>query len=203
MPGGDCRVVNLPQFAAGDKTALCRANSLSVHEGTDVLVSKGMAARGVDVLAAADGTVLWVFDGKYDRCPDAKHPDCRNPAAPKPGSREGTTVCTPLGPFCKDGAGQCYWCFAGGNVVVLRHRLPGVFATRYDHFKTGSIKVRPGQAVKKGAVLGQVGSAGHSSGPHLHFEVWGSTYYDPVDPWVGRCSPPGRKGLWADQPFVR
>gem|GEM_PF-7091088 len=94
----------------------------------------------------------------------------------------------------------------GGNVVVIRHfGIPGVFATRYDHFRTGSITVKPGQRVSRGQVLGKVGSAGRSSGPHLHFEVWGSTWYEPVDPWSGVCSPRRGASLWQrpEAPWIR
>ncbi|MBI5596222.1 MAG: M23 family metallopeptidase [Elusimicrobia bacterium] len=157
--------------------------------------------HGVDVYAAEDGVVSWSFDGKFDRCPAPAEPDCREPSGPlAPGRRDGTTVCTPLGPFCRDGRGECFWCFAGGNVVVVLHERPDVFATRYDHFKKGSILVKPGEKVKKGQKLGEVGSAGRSTAPHLHFEVWGKTFYDPVDPWLGPCSPARGRSLWNRQP---
>jgi murein DD-endopeptidase MepM/ murein hydrolase activator NlpD len=110
-------------------------------------------------------------------------------------------VCTELGPYCQDGRGECYWCFAGGNVVVIRHRnTSGVFATRYDHFRKDSIVVKPGDMVKAGDKLGLVGSAGNSTRPHLHFEVWGKTYYDPVEPFAGECGPNRDTPLWARDP---
>jgi len=162
---------------------------------------------GTDVYAAADGEVLWVFDGKHDRCPDPSSADCRPPKVFVPGSREGNTVCTEMGPYCRDGGrGRCFWCFAGGNVVVIRHEnVPGVFATRYDHLRRGSIAVAAGDRVRAGQVIAKVGSAGNSSGPHLHFEVWGRTYYDPVDPWAGKCGPNTGSPLWKypDQPWFR
>jgi murein DD-endopeptidase MepM/ murein hydrolase activator NlpD len=49
-------------------------------------------------------------------------------------------------------------------------------------------------------VLAEVGSAGNSSGPHLHFEVWGRTYYDPVEPWAGTCGPNTGPSLWKNHP---
>jgi murein DD-endopeptidase MepM/ murein hydrolase activator NlpD len=200
--GRDCNVTNFPDPKKTGTTALCQKNFIVGHEGTDIAISQEDMDRGMEVFAADDGVVLWVFDGKYDRCPDPAQPDCAEPPAMKPGGHDGTTVCTPLGPFCREGpsSGQCFWCFAGGNVVVIRHPHGEVFATRYDHFKKGSITVKPGHKVKKGDVIGLVGSAGHSTAPHLHFEVWGKTFYDPVDPWAGKCSPKGHKSLWDEQP---
>ncbi len=56
-----------------------------------------------------------------------------------------------------------------GNQVVLRLR-GGQFAT-YGHLQTGSVRVRRGQRVRRGDVLGRVGNTGQSGGPHLHFQL--------------------------------
>jgi len=55
-----------------------------------------------------------------------------------------------------------------GNWVEVKH--PDGTSTRYAHMSQfGNIKV--GQHVGAGSVIGAVGSTGHSTGPHLHFEV--------------------------------
>ena len=54
-----------------------------------------------------------------------------------------------------------------GYLVVVTHRS-GV-RTMYAHLSR--ISARPGQRVVLGSRLGRVGSTGHSTGPHLHFEV--------------------------------
>lgn len=41
----------------------------------------------------------------------------------------------------------------------------------YAHFKPGSVRVRKGEYVRRGQVLGLVGTSGNSSEPHLHFHV--------------------------------
>jgi murein DD-endopeptidase MepM/ murein hydrolase activator NlpD len=54
-----------------------------------------------------------------------------------------------------------------GNMILLNHG--NNFVTRYAHLS--AFNVEAGQSVKKGDLIGRVGSTGHSTGPHLHFEV--------------------------------
>ncbi len=54
-----------------------------------------------------------------------------------------------------------------GNCVVINHGYG--YKTLYGHMSR--IKVRPGQKVKRGEVIGLVGSTGTSTSPHLHYEV--------------------------------
>lgn len=59
--------------------------------------------------------------------------------------------------------------FPGGNTITMA--MPdGTFAF-YAHIKPGSIRVKEGDRVTRGQVLGLVGNAGNSSEPHLHFHV--------------------------------
>ena len=61
-----------------------------------------------------------------------------------------------------------------GTYVVIRHA--NGLQTYYGHGTAGSIVVKPGQTVKQGDKIMLSGSTGHSSGPHLHFEVRKSPY---------------------------
>ena len=54
-----------------------------------------------------------------------------------------------------------------GNAVVVSHGYG--MKTTYGHL--AKLKVRTGQVVKRGDVIGWVGSTGLSTGPHLHYEV--------------------------------
>ena len=56
-----------------------------------------------------------------------------------------------------------------GHTVVIDHG--NGLETRYAHMKPGSITVRVGQSVSQGQQIGQIGSTGNVTGPHLHFEV--------------------------------
>ncbi len=58
---------------------------------------------------------------------------------------------------------------ADGNSVVLD--LGGGNYALYAHLQPGSIRVKRGDRVKRGQVIGQVGNTGNSVVPHLHFHV--------------------------------
>jgi len=55
-----------------------------------------------------------------------------------------------------------------GNAITIDHGR-GI-ATHYGHLD--AFNVRIGQQVRRGSVLGFVGSTGRSTAPHLHYEVW-------------------------------
>jgi Peptidase family M23 len=58
---------------------------------------------------------------------------------------------------------------ADGNSVILD--IGGGNYALYGHFQPGSVRVQEGDRVRRGAVLGLVGSSGNSLAPHLHFHV--------------------------------
>lgn len=64
-----------------------------------------------------------------------------------------------------------------GNYVVLDHGYG--YETLYGH--QYKIKVRAGQRVKRGELIGWVGSTGKSTGPHVHYEVHkNGQHIDPI-----------------------
>ncbi|WP_338320724.1 M23 family metallopeptidase [Streptomyces lonarensis] len=71
------------------------------------------------------------------------------------------------------------WGGAYGNEVVIRHE-DGRYS-QYAHLS--SLSVSNGQSVGAGDQIGNVGSTGNSTGPHLHFEVrTGPSYGSDIDP---------------------
>lgn len=54
-----------------------------------------------------------------------------------------------------------------GNLVEINHGND--YVTRYGHNRENLVQV--GDTVKKGQVVAHMGSTGHSTGPHVHFEV--------------------------------
>ncbi len=72
-----------------------------------------------------------------------------------------------------------------GNGVLLQHA--DGWQTQYCHLKAGSIKVRKGQTVTSGTVLGFIGQSGLAEFPHLHFTV--RHQQQPIDPFTGNPVP--------------
>lgn len=75
---------------------------------------------------------------------------------------------TELGYHCDHDGGPGAWPGGCGWYVDIRHA--GGFVTRYCHMMRRPL-VNTGDKVTAGQQIGVVGSTGHSSGPHLHFEV--------------------------------
>jgi murein DD-endopeptidase MepM/ murein hydrolase activator NlpD len=58
--------------------------------------------------------------------------------------------------------------YAGNDVVIaIGHGRYAVF----DHLVRGSVRVRRGQRVRAGQVIGKLGNSGNTDGPHLHFGI--------------------------------
>jgi murein DD-endopeptidase MepM/ murein hydrolase activator NlpD len=72
-----------------------------------------------------------------------------------------------------------------GNHIVIRHGFG--YETLYAHLS--KYKCRAGQSVKRGDVIGYVGSTGRSEGPHLHYEVHkNGKVVNPINFYYGNIS---------------
>ena len=80
----------------------------------------------------------------------------------------GTPTGTPIYASDSGYVAEAGWSNVGYGLQVLLNHGNG-FKTRYAHMSV--MLVRAGQWVKKGQKIGQVGSTGNSTGPHLHFEI--------------------------------
>lgn len=97
------------------------------------------------------------------------------------------------GAFDRCTTGDCPGGGGFGNYVRIAHE--GGAATYYAHLKKYSIVVAEGDEVSCGQKLGEMGSSGASTGPHLHFEP----RVDGVaqEPYAGPCA--GSSALWREQ----
>jgi len=67
---------------------------------------------------------------------------------------------------CREGNKRCGGGF--GNHIFIKHATLGL-TTVYAHLSV--VSVSNGQGVTRGQRIGSIGSTGHSTGPHLHFEI--------------------------------
>ena len=95
-----------------------------------------------------------------------------DPFTAQPDFHSGIDISTPLGTKIMAPADgvvvSCGEKGAYGNSIIIDHGYGMV--TRYGHL--ASYAVRPGRRIKRGEVIGYVGSTGRSQAPHLHYEVW-------------------------------
>ena len=143
--------MKLKNHVLASKAEYCTADygtrepSYSTHHGMDFINDAGHAC---DVIAVADGEVVYVQDGV-------------------PGYDDEV--------------------YTAGNFVRIKHES-GVYS-RYLHLVNGSVKVKVGQKVKAGVVLGTEGNTGYSMGTHLHFDINdGNGYVDPLPYLLGEKS---------------
>ncbi len=93
------------------------------------------------------------------------------PFGGKPDFHKGLDIAnstgTPIRAPAKGVVVSAGWDGAYGNCIIINHG--NNLSTRYAHMH--ELKVKEGQAVSRGDVIGTLGSTGRSTGPHLHYEV--------------------------------
>ncbi len=104
----------------------------------------------------------------------------RDPINFRIGRHTGTDICAPVGTrvraTAKGVVTSAGWDGDYGNMVKVRHS--NGMETWYAHLSR--ILAKPGQSVRRDDVIGQVGTTGRTTGPHLHYEV--HVNGQPVDP---------------------
>jgi murein DD-endopeptidase MepM/ murein hydrolase activator NlpD len=104
----------------------------------------------------------------------------RDPFLRRPAMHAGIDFRAPVGTAIRSaGAGKVVsagWNGGYGRMVEIEHG--DGYTTRYAHMS--KIEVKEGQMVDVGTIVGEAGSSGRSTGPHLHYEVRRNGA--PVDP---------------------
>ncbi|MGE0450187.1 MAG: M23 family metallopeptidase [Vicinamibacterales bacterium] len=94
-----------------------------------------------------------------------------DPFTGEPGFHQGLDISTPKGQpvFATADGRVAAASYTGdyGNLIVLRHDFD--ITTRYGHLSQFAVIV--GQPVKRGDIIGYVGSTGRSTASHLHYEI--------------------------------
>lgn len=153
---------NLRDYNCGKRTYDTEAGYN--HRGVDISIWPDnwnmMAARQLEIVAAAPGTIVNKADANFDQ-------NCAFNSNP--------------------------W-----NAVYVQHDDGSV--AWYGHMKAGTLTSKPvGARVVAGEFLGNVGSSGSSTGPHLHFEVYDANK-SLIDPFAGSCNARNTESWWASQP---
>ena len=139
--------------------------------GQTVIVPDGVMPTGVAATprarqmtpdagtVTASGQFVWPTQGIITQYFSWYHPaiDIANPAEPLDVAADSGVVI------------HAGWDTTGyGNMVMIDHQ--NGFKTLYGHLSVISVVI--GQHVNKGDVIGRMGSDGHSTGPHTHFEIY-------------------------------
>ena len=109
----------------------------------DEITNKMFYGYGAEVLAVADGKIVFVKDGIPENVPQAS-------GEIKP----AITITRET--------------MAGNWIALDLGRSRYAF---YAHLQPGSIRVKVGERVRKGQVIGLLGNSGNAVGPHLHFHI--------------------------------
>lgn len=86
------------------------------------------------------------------------------------------------------------WSGGYGEMVLVSHAFG--YSTLYSH--ASKVAVRKGDWVRRGQMIGYMGTTGHSTGSHLHYEVW--HHRKPVNPLKFLTVRPDRQGLASASP---
>lgn len=164
---GDLCVNNLPMNLTQHRMALSQEFAFDVMAAGPIENGHGPFVRGADaqklsdypiyqreVLAAGDGIVAEVGTAFPESL-------MSNPSefSEKRFRELGEDLIEKIG----------YLNYVSGNYIVIDHEN-GEFSF-YGHLSENTIRVKPGDRVSKGDAIAAVGNTGHSSEPHLHFQL--------------------------------
>jgi len=111
----------------------------------------------------------------------------------------GVDISAPMGtPIKATGDGivvHAGWNYGYGRCVILDHG--NGYQTLYGHLS--KIEVIDGQEIRQGETVGRVGSSGHSTGYHLHYEV--RVHSTPVNPYRFLARSQNKTAAVSDFPF--
>lgn len=171
--GTDCWTVNYVDVDPSPENAKdfrCQTKTYEGHKGTDFAIRSRIEME-------QGVNVLAAKDGKVLRLRDGQD-DLPKTEEQYQNIRRQNTDC--------------------GNGIVIDHG--DGLSTYYCHLKKGSILVKPGDQVKEGSVIAQIGQSGFSEFPHLHFTIiWENGH---MDPFTGMLKDDGcgeyKGNMWKD-----
>jgi murein DD-endopeptidase MepM/ murein hydrolase activator NlpD len=151
--------LNSPEDTFGVLRDLLRGLETRLSSVRRVVERREELAAATPSIWPAHGWLTGTFGGRSD------------PFTGEPGFHQGLDISTEKGQpvyATADGVVESA-AYTGdyGNLIQLRHGFG--LETRYGHLSAFAVK--PNQSVKRGDVIGFVGSTGRSTGAHLHYEI--------------------------------
>ena len=132
-----------------------------IHDG-DELKAENFFGYGADVLAAADGEVVFVI---------ADETQNRAAYLPRDGESDEEAGAR-IGQYNMRRYAADFARAAAGNVITIKHTEGGITEfSSYGHLKADSVKVKVGDVVRRGQIIAEVGDTGDSAAVHLHFQI--------------------------------
>jgi murein DD-endopeptidase MepM/ murein hydrolase activator NlpD len=160
------QVAEIEDLSATEEAQL---EALIVERQREVEAQREAARRAAGIVGttSAPGVLSWPVSGTIT----SPYGYRQNPFGGAPDFHPGLDIAAPMGTTVTAAAAgtviSAGWYGGYGNYILIDHG--GGMATGYGHLS--QIFVSNGQQVQKGQAIGAVGSTGHSTGPHLHFEV--------------------------------
>ncbi|MCX6753123.1 MAG: peptidoglycan DD-metalloendopeptidase family protein [Candidatus Nomurabacteria bacterium] len=138
---------DIPNTASSQSGSIKQGGSLPWNKNTNMKSSAGYFIKPIP---------CGLTQGRHDKY--AVDMSCHVIGTPIKAAAKGKVI------FARYGKNGGY-----GNLVIIQH--PNGMQTYYAH--QTKLNVSIGDSVYQGQIIGYVGSTGHSTGPHLHFEVRG------------------------------
>jgi murein DD-endopeptidase MepM/ murein hydrolase activator NlpD len=169
----------MPSDAVASRVTEIRAQLAMLRTGPAAAATAAPAttrAAGTAATSAASGaTFARALDGAVAASQPVVRPTVGSVSSeygPRWGTmHKGIDFAAPMGAPVRAAVGgtvkSAGWNGGYGNVVEIDHG--NGTTTLYAH--NSAMNVQPGQRVQAGDVIAKIGSTGHSTGPHLHFEV--------------------------------
>ena len=160
------QVAEIEDLSANEEAQL---EALIVERQRELAAQREAARRAAGIVGteSAPGVLSWPVSGTIT----SPYGYRQNPFGGAPDFHPGLDIAAPMGTTVTAAASgtiiSAGWYGGYGNYILIDHG--GGMATGYGHLS--QIFVSAGQQVQKGQAIGAVGSTGHSTGPHLHFEV--------------------------------
>lgn len=190
-PGAEFRIIyeemtrpGTSQKTAGKVLAVQLENRNRVHEGIYFASANGDAEGYYDRTGKSLGRDFLRYPVAFTRISSHFSSGRFHPVLKRNRPHYGVDFAAPTGtPVRSVSDGKVLMAaWHGGNGRFVKVRHDDVYESGYSHLSRIASGIKKGTFVKKGQVIGYVGSSGLATGPHLHFAMYrNGDYINPLD----------------------